>query len=1323
MQHINPSWHRERNTRRDLSNQLKTNILCLAALVLIALMPSTGWAQTQYRSVSTPQQFSDALALSGTVEITITQGFTLHNGHTATKTGGTIPYNSLYLVAPGKKTIKGEGNTITRGDYKNNSIVLDNGAWLIIENLTLDGAQKENYASMVLVPPRVKKIRNNTNNVEEYDVSARLEMKNCTIQGCYLNLKDYNYMYGTFQTQQIAPLISGGYEFLFVSVCNSGGAGVNFGPGLSADPNGNINNKITIENCHFISNWIMEGDYEKEENGGALALAGGFANGGTIKNCTFSKNYARNYGGAIWFAYNLKTSNGPFQFLGKTVVGADGGGSDDPNDKNTSKSCGGGIAVEGGHVIFDGEMYIRYNTTGREGGGIYAEGGKLEFKSSGPDDLIDISYNEAAERGGGGICMKSYVTGPPVTTNLEVIAHDNCYMDISNNTAAYGGGICVGNNPAVDEDQSPYWSARIHFNSGSNDANSDSGRINIYQNKALQPGAVDGEGGGGIFVREKSNVSGVKTTFTNCIVHHNVAKANRFVAGRPARGGGVAVVHSTALFDGCHIYNNGTVKFEGATGTEASDDSGGGVSVTQNSTNPTFRNCHIYNNGTYNNGYNTGIGNTNVTTLTSKGGGVFVGKEAPAVSFIGCRIYNNEAIRGGGLYMEVEGAKLKDACHVYGNRAHEEDPPRPDLWKHEKGGGGIYYKNGKFEGINYVYDNTTDSLGGGMFVYKPSNAEIQGLVIGSNISQATDNLGNKAQRGGGIYAYSSDNAADATNYSLTINNCKIVYNQKDKNNTPIITGGGLWMGGKKSITVKLAGGTLIDHNKADDGGGVYVPNGDGVYVPNGNDKHTLELINTTLSNNIATKNGGGIYNDKQIVTSENNDGTITFHGNRAEEQDGGGIYNNENGQVELTGTKPHIFTENIARSGGGIYNKKNSTCSLKNCQIGQSDKGNEAATAGGGIYVESGATTTLFGDITFEDNHATGDTDGSGGSGGGIFNQGKVTQEDGCTLTFDHNIANKDGGGVYHKGKPLTLTNAIFKNNEATMNGGGIYMNGEELTIQGGSVSYNTASNNGGGIYLEQKNTFVNNNCLIQKNVATNNGGGIYIREGKSGVEHGGSYRFSALTVIDNNDTIGTLDISSGEIIASTGGEVLAEDVEIWADVNGWVDFYPDYEYYDLPVGDEAEWYDFYVSAGKPESTESIEGYKFILRFKQDDYYLDLECDIISIGVDTQGEYYYFEGQLEVPGTAAPPTILTLNGSTVGGAGMGNTADHDGGGIYIDKNAKVIMTSDTNGEYDDAIRNEVTHNQADHHGGGVYKDGTLQVEGKVIITGNTAGSE
>ena len=34
MQHISPSWHCGRNTRRGPSHRLKTNLLCLAALFL-----------------------------------------------------------------------------------------------------------------------------------------------------------------------------------------------------------------------------------------------------------------------------------------------------------------------------------------------------------------------------------------------------------------------------------------------------------------------------------------------------------------------------------------------------------------------------------------------------------------------------------------------------------------------------------------------------------------------------------------------------------------------------------------------------------------------------------------------------------------------------------------------------------------------------------------------------------------------------------------------------------------------------------------------------------------------------------------------------------------------------------------------------------------------------------------------------------------------------------------------------------------------------------------------------------------------------------------
>jgi predicted outer membrane repeat protein len=304
--------------------------------------------------------------------------------------------------------------------------------------------------------------------------------------------------------------------------------------------------------------------------------------------------------------------------------------------------------------------------------------------------------------------------------------------------------------------------------------------------------------------------------------------------------------------------------------------------------------------------------------------------------------------------MDYDSAKLHNACRVYKNETVE--------------GGGIYYQNGEFNGTNYVYNNSASKNGGGVYVFAKTNKLLQGLVIGSDSiynKTADTTLGNKAVLGGGVYTVAQANAA-----TITLNNCEIIYNQlkSSVDPVPIDTGGGLYMSETKNETqrdyaVKLTGGTIIGHNHAKDGGGVYVSNDS-----NAPHQLTLELINTTLRNNIAYNYGGGIYNDKQTVTSANNVSTITFHGNSTVKRDGGGIYNE--GQVLLTGTYQHIFTKNIAADhrGGGIFNK--STCSLKNCQIGQSGNGNEAKS-GGGIFVEGGATTTLLaGVITFEGNKA-----------------------------------------------------------------------------------------------------------------------------------------------------------------------------------------------------------------------------------------------------------------------------------------------------------------------------------------------------------------
>lgn len=116
MQHISPSWHCGRNTRRGPSHRLTTNLLCLAALFLFALMPSVGWAQQQSVPVTNAQELRAALETNGDVIIDIdVDTIILFNGHTATNSSGSKEYNSLYLVAEGKKPLMGKTTLLDVG--------------------------------------------------------------------------------------------------------------------------------------------------------------------------------------------------------------------------------------------------------------------------------------------------------------------------------------------------------------------------------------------------------------------------------------------------------------------------------------------------------------------------------------------------------------------------------------------------------------------------------------------------------------------------------------------------------------------------------------------------------------------------------------------------------------------------------------------------------------------------------------------------------------------------------------------------------------------------------------------------------------------------------------------------------------------------------------------------------------------------------------------------------------------------------------------------------------------------------------------------------
>ncbi len=180
-------------------------------------------------------------------------------------------------------------------------------------------------------------------------------------------------------------------------------------------------------------------------------------------------------------------------------------------------------------------------------------------------------------------------------------------------------------------------------------------------------------------------------------------------------------------------------------------------------------------------------------------------------------------------------------------------------------------------------------------------------------------------------------------------------------------------------------GTVTIQGLAIRGGSVSSGGGGGVRVNSGT---SLSLIDSEISSNTPSGNGGGIYNSGTVILTN----------------------------VTLSG--------NTASTGAGIYN--DATATLTNVTL----DGNIAGGSGGGIYNYSGATTTLT-NVTLSGNSASG--------GGGILNNGTLRL---TNVTLSGNSAS-NGGGIYNYdfGSAATLINVTLSANSATTLGGGIYNN------------------------------------------------------------------------------------------------------------------------------------------------------------------------------------------------------------------------------------------------------------------------------------------
>jgi len=193
----------------------------------------------------------------------------------------------------------------------------------------------------------------------------------------------------------------------------------------------------------------------------------------------------------------------------------------------------------------------------------------------------------------------------------------------------------------------------------------------------------------------------------------------------------------------------------------------------------------------------------------------------------------------------------------------------------------------------------------------------------------------------------------------------------------------------------------------------------------------LHLYGVHVVGNSTSGTGGGIRNDGELFLDssyiENNAAT-----------EGGGIYNL--GQLSLYVAS---VNKNISSGpGGGIFNAQGASCGIRWAGVNFNTVTREAD--GGGIY--------NLGHLNINDLvEASGNQ--TGGSGGGIFNQGTMEV---FYLDLVRNIANDTGGGIANRGH-IEMDTATFVENTASYGGGFANIEGS-LTLKYGHFERNTAN-------------------------------------------------------------------------------------------------------------------------------------------------------------------------------------------------------------------------------------------------------------------------
>jgi len=214
-----------------------------------------------------------------------------------------------------------------------------------------------------------------------------------------------------------------------------------------------------------------------------------------------------------------------------------------------------------------------------------------------------------------------------------------------------------------------------------------------------------------------------------------------------------------------------------------------------------------------------------------------------------------------------------------------------------------------------------------------------------------------------------------------------------------------------TITGSGASSTIIDGNKSVRPNSRVLGVGSGIIV---------NISGVTIRNGRTAGVGGGISNSGALTLTNS-----TLSENSAD-QDGGGIYNANGGTATLTNLT--VSGNTAGDDGGGIRNAAGGTLTLTNSTV----SGNDAGDDGGGI--RNGGTVNIIGS-TIANNRAGLNSLPTNVGGGGVHNFGGTVTLTNSTVSG--NVARTDGGGIFIEAGTVNSFSSTIANNRADANSTG----------------------------------------------------------------------------------------------------------------------------------------------------------------------------------------------------------------------------------------------------------------------------------------------